>query len=393
MNGNSRQNRESAVDTLASVEGAIAERELLGRADEARFGIAATVANATPPVDETFRTMLRARIVTEASRSLERKRHGETIRKSRWTPDRWQLAVGGAFAATLLLVLAFASTRFGWWAVEGVDESGGRSIAQLPTEDVEALADRLNDEAAPRTVVVFPGEYAPALAERVEYDVVPLALGDDPAAPTVNAALEAVLPRSGPVDVVMLSQDGGAAAQRVSASLEQHLYRIYRAPGATGEEVFGALQRREYVAGAEGSALRAVNVVFENGIELVAGGVVGDPALGKPLRLALEWRAEEPVDDPVTVFAHLVCEGDRLVAQRDAIPGNGAFPATEWGPSEVVRDQFAVPLPQELPTGVCELQVGIYDAARQRRHQPLGLDGAWHVVIQLFSVDSTGVTV
>jgi hypothetical protein len=264
---------------------------------------------------------------------------------------------------------------------------------QLAPEEIRALAHRLNEEPAPRTVAVFPADYAPALAERIQQEVVPLAIGDDLAPAAVQATLGAALPHSGLVDVVMVDQKGGDTAQLVRASLEQQLYRLYRGPGDTGEEAFGALQRREYVAGPEGSALKPVNVVFENGIELLAAGVIGDPEPGEPLRLALEWRAGDPVDEQVTVFAHLVCEGGRLIAQRDAIPGNGEFPAPSWEPNEVVRDQFAVPLPQELPVGACELQVGIYDAASQRRYQPLGLDGAWHVVIQLFSIDSAGETV
>jgi len=263
---------------------------------------------------------------------------------------------------------------------------------QIAPEDVEALARRLSEEPGPRALVVFPADYAATLEEHSQLDVVPLAVGDDLAPAAVEAALGAALPRSGLVDVVLVDQEGGETAPRVRASLEEQLYRLYRGPGDSGAETFGALERRLYVAGPDEAPLEQVNVTFENGMELVAGGVVGDPEPGEPLRLALEWRAEDRVEEQVTVFAHLVCEGGRLVAQRDAIPGNGEFPATSWEPNEVVRDQFAVLLPEELPVGTCELQVGIYDAASQRRFQPLGLDGAWHVVIQLFSIGPTGET-
>jgi hypothetical protein len=264
---------------------------------------------------------------------------------------------------------------------------------QLASEDIDALAHRLNEELASRTVAVFPAEYAPALADHISHDVVPLAVGDDLAPAAVQATLGAALPRRGLVDVILVDQTGDDTAKQVRASLEQQLYRIYRSPGDAGAEAFGALERRQYVAGPGEAPLEQINVAFENGIELVAGGVVGDPEPGEPLRLALEWRTEDRVEEQVTVFAHLVCDEDRLIAQRDAIPGNGELPVTSWKPNEVVRDQFAVPLPQELPEGTCELQVGIYDAASQRRYQPVGLDGAWHVVIQLFTVDSTGQTV
>lgn len=266
------------------------------------------------------------------------------------------------------------------------------SAPQLAPEDIDALARRLNEEPDPRTVAIFPANYAPALAEHIKHEVVPLAVGDDLDPVAVQAALGAALPHNSLVDMVLVDQDEGEAAKRVRASLERQLYRLYPAPGDSGAETFGALERRQYVAGLGESSLEPVNVVFENGIELVAGGVVGDPEPGEPLRLGLEWRADDQVEEQVTVFAHLVCNGGHLIAQRDAIPGNGEFPATSWESNKVVRDQFAVPLPEDLPVGTCELQVGIYDTASQRRFQPLGLDGAWHVVIRLFSVGPTGET-
>ncbi len=134
----------------------------------------------------------------------------------------------------------------------------------------------------------------------------------------------------------------------------------------------------------EPTLLQPIGVTFENGIELVAAGVIqalDAPQPGQPLQVALEWRAENPVDDPVTVFTHLMC-GGQLVAQRDAVPGNGEFPAPNWQPGELIRDQFAFQLPAELPAGECQLQVGLYNATSQRRYQPLGLDGAGHVIIE-----------
>jgi hypothetical protein len=139
------------------------------------------------------------------------------------------------------------------------------------------------------------------------------------------------------------------------------------------------------------AASQPIGVTFNNGIELVAAGVLDDPQPGEPLRVALEWRAEDPVDDPVTVFAHLMCEG-RLLAQRDAIPGNGEFPAPNWQPGEVISDQFALQLPAELPVGECQIQVGIYNPDSGRRYSPVGLEGAPHVVIERFSVRSAGET-
>jgi hypothetical protein len=137
--------------------------------------------------------------------------------------------------------------------------------------------------------------------------------------------------------------------------------------------------------------LQPIGVTFDNGIELVEAGVLDTPRPGEPLRIALEWRTENPVDDPVAVFTHLMCEG-QLVAQRDAIPGNGEFPAPSWQPGELIRDQFALQLPAKLPEGACQVQVGIYNPDSGRRYGPIGVEGAPYVVIQLFSIVPTGQT-
>jgi hypothetical protein len=107
--------------------------------------------------------------------------------------------------------------------------------------------------------------------------------------------------------------------------------------------------------------------------------------------VALEWRTERPVDEPLTVFAHVLCEG-RLLAQRDAVPGNGQFPAPGWEPGEIVRDQFALQLPTDLPAGQCQVQVGIYNPDTGERYRPVDSGGQPYIVIGQFSVHGAGET-
>jgi hypothetical protein len=260
---------------------------------------------------------------------------------------------------------------------------------QLAPEDVDALAQRLNGEPAPRTVAVFPADYAAALAEHTAHTVIPFTLGDDPAPDAVRAAVQAALPRRGLVDVVMVDQNGEQGAELVRAALEQELYRVYREPDGTTTERFGALDWTEYVAGPEAETSPASGAIFNNGVELAAAGVLETPRAGELLPVALHWRAERPIDDPIMVFAHVVCEG-RLLAQRDAVPGNGQFPAPSWEPGEVVRDRFALQLPEELPPGECQVQVGIYNPTTGERYRPIGMEGEPYVVIGRFSVHGAG---
>lgn len=429
MNGNGQENQDrKKIATLQgplppdAIEGAITDKHQRGRAEEERFGFAATVANATPPADETFRRALRSTIVAEAVQTVERQRRART------TPDRgkkmntrsWYPALRIAFtlSATAALLAFIFVTPWGQTLAQSAlrffvrtertafplepsqivtsvpDPSA--STAQLPApqlapEDMDALARRLSEEPDPRTVAVFPADYALALAEQTAHPVVPVALGGDPSPAAARAALDAALPKSGRVDVVLVGQDGGEGASTALVALEQALYLVYDSAGNRRVESFGALQRLEYVAGPADETLHPVGTTFNNGVELVAAGILDAPRPGEPLPVALEWRAERPVDEPLIIFAHVFCEG-RLLAQRDAVPGNGQFPAPGWEPGEVVRDQFALQLPEDLPAGQCQVQVGIYDANSGQRYRPTDSTGEPSVVIGRFSVYGAGET-
>ena len=396
------------IGALDRIEGAVAEKLQSGHADEARFGFAARMANATPPVDEGFRQALRARILAELTENAE-SAHKETKEtEEEWTRTAkarvrtiklWRVSPGVAWAAILVLAALTLTLVVSWYAGMWKPDMEARTppetethtppvgpIPQLESADVDALANRLNGAPAPRTVVVFPGDYAPALAGRVQHEVVPLTLRGTLAPAAIQAALGAALPPSGLVDVILIGQDATGAARQVRATLERRLYRLYR-PGETGTEAFGALERNQYVVGPEAATVEPIGVVFENGVELVAAGVLDDPEPGKPLRLAFDWRVSEQVNDSVVVFAHLICDGGQLVAQRDAVPGNGMFPVESWEPGEVVRDQFALLLPPELPPGEYEVRVGIYNSTSGQRYRSAGEGGEPHVVVRQYTVE------
>jgi hypothetical protein len=133
--------------------------------------------------------------------------------------------------------------------------------------------------------------------------------------------------------------------------------------------------------------MEPIGAHFEGGVELVAGGILGDPRPGEPLPLAFDWRVAEPVEDSLVVFAHLVRGQEALIAQRDAVPGNGLFPVESWEPGAVVRDQFALPLPLELPAGKYELQVGVYSATTGQRYVVVEPEAGPYVAVRQFTIE------
>jgi hypothetical protein len=81
---------------------------------------------------------------------------------------------------------------------------------------------------------------------------------------------------------------------------------------------------------------------------------------GEPLRVSLYWRAEEPVDQDLVVFVQLLDMSGKLWAQVDRQPVAGFRPTSSWQPGEVIRDNYGLLLPAEMPPGDYELIAGLY---------------------------------
>jgi hypothetical protein len=375
------QDMQTQDSLLDSIEQAMDERAQIGRANEVRHGSVAQVANATPPMSEAFRRTLRARILAEGTK----KGRGGMRSQDRAQPvNLWRLALVILTPIVIVaLVLTYARTRMLGWndAPVGRPSSGGR----LTTEDFEALAKALNSAPAPRTVVVYPDRASP-IAERVRHETVRLVLGEDTTPAAIRGVLGMILPSSGLVDLVMANAEDDDATGHVRAVIEQTLYRLYRPSGQAATEVYGALEHSTFLVGPSILALEPIGAVFEGGIELVAGGVLDDLQPGTPLRMAFDWRIREPMSDSLVTFVHLLRDDVELVAQRDAVPGNGLFPVEDWRPGEVVRDQFALLLPPTLPAGEYEIRVGIYDSTTTMRHSLTEPQGGTYVVIQQLGV-------
>jgi hypothetical protein len=380
MNVYPNRDTQTQDSLLDNIEQAIHEKAQTGRANEAHHGLVAQVANATPAVNEAFRRTLRARILAEGTK---KGRRTMTSRDRARPVNLWRFALV-TLMAILIVTLALTYTRTQVVEWNDVPVGRPRSGGRLTTEDFDALAEALNSAPAPRTVVVYPDRASP-VAERVRHKTVPLVLGEDTTPTAIRGALGMILPPSGFVDLVMAGAEANDTTRQVRAVMEQTLYRLYRPSGQADTEAYGALERSTFLVGPTDMALEPIGAVFEGGIELVAGGVLDDLQPGVPLRMAFDWRIQEPVSDSLVMFVHL---GDdvELVAQRDAVPGNGIFPVEDWKPGELVRDQFALLLPPTLPAGEYEIRVGIYDSTTLMRYSLIEPEGGTYVVVRQMSV-------
>lgn len=92
---------------------------------------------------------------------------------------------------------------------------------------------------------------------------------------------------------------------------------------------------------------------------------------GDSIQVWLDWRALMAVDQPYTVFVHLIDSAGRPWAQHDYTPLGGAFPTFLWIPrwieGQMVSDPYKLTLPLDAPPGDYLIEVGMYGMTSLRR--------------------------
>lgn len=88
---------------------------------------------------------------------------------------------------------------------------------------------------------------------------------------------------------------------------------------------------------------------------------------GSTIKLTIYWQALARVERSYTVFTHLVDGNNRIWAQHDGLPQDGAAPTPGWLPGEVLADKHTLVLKPGAPAGEYQLVIGLYDAASGQR--------------------------
>ncbi len=106
---------------------------------------------------------------------------------------------------------------------------------------------------------------------------------------------------------------------------------------------------------------------FEDGIRLGCPRVDAEVAPGSVLPIPLCWEVETAPNTSYSAFVHLYDGTGTLRAQSDGAPVNGLRPFPQLAPREPVVDPRALWLAPDLPPGVYQLTVGVYDAGTGER--------------------------
>jgi hypothetical protein len=150
-------------------------------------------------------------------------------------------------------------------------------------------------------------------------------------------------------------------------------------PGATtGPEfadgtgqVYGRVYTRPPGAEPRQAPIEPLDVALGDGIRLEGYDLIPDtPAPGGTLYVRLYWLVDARPEADWTVFLHLLgqpkADGNPLWAGKDRPPGNASLPTSRWQPGWRIIDEYALPLPADLPAGSYDIEIGMYQADGQR---------------------------
>ena len=110
-----------------------------------------------------------------------------------------------------------------------------------------------------------------------------------------------------------------------------------------------------------------LNATFGDAIELLGYDVAERVAPGQTLRVAIYWRALQPVPVNYKVFVHLLGADEQLLTQDDSLPVGWTYLTTQWQPGETIRDEHLLTISPAAPRGDYWLFMGLYDAATGER--------------------------
>jgi len=88
---------------------------------------------------------------------------------------------------------------------------------------------------------------------------------------------------------------------------------------------------------------------------------------GDTLDLGLYWQASDAIATSYKIFVHVVSADEQVVAQDDSMPQGNTRPTTSWQAGQLILDEHAIRLPDDLPPGEYRLYVGMYELESMQR--------------------------
>lgn len=136
---------------------------------------------------------------------------------------------------------------------------------------------------------------------------------------------------------------------------------------------YGGVRLVRYIMPIQFSQMTDIDIQFGEHIHLVSYALSRDDLrTGDVLQILLQWRADATMNTRYKVFIQLIDDAGQVVAQRDAEPSGWNRPTITWKQDEIIADQHALIIPNDLTASHYTLIVGLYNADNPLERLPVG---------------------
>lgn len=274
-----------------------------------------------------------------------------------------------AYGLTEVLFSEESSEGLEWlWRVDQLNSQPADAVYGHIIAQPESMSDDYNallPQIGTGPLYTFPANHAAFADTLTAMTVQSLSVGVWPMEEqAAEEAIQALGTDNQQIGVILI-QEAGTDPQRY---LLQNLYTQNLYPYT--ESWSGVLHYIGFATGPEQPQLVEIDAEFEGVITLEQAALLDEEVqAGQFVRVAYQWKTNEPIQDDFAIFTHILAEDGTLLAQYDGEPGRGLFPTSSWEPGEPVSDQFALRLPPDAAAGTYTVRVGLYNPANNLRLQ------------------------
>ncbi|MFC2046375.1 hypothetical protein ACFLTC_02500, partial [Chloroflexota bacterium] len=322
--------------------------------------------------------------------------HWRLLRAGEWDLA-WALDFGaGVGAQRLLWLLLLLAAAVAGWCLVGRAKRGVRwllvaggllllvatmlSVAQLPAaagewqEGCRALNGILHEEALPNDMLIVDLlPYADHLQRSTSllecYKAPPSYWGwarEEPVSGERQDLLKRLILEHQRLWLVLDTTPEADSASTTERWLDEHAFRV------EDRWLSPAMRLVHYqlpLVGLDDAPQAPLDLRLGDRLRLAGYSPAGpmEARAGEVLPFSLFWQAEQLVDEDYVVFVQLLDGAGNLIAQEDRAPVGGFRPTSTWRLGEVIRDNYGLALPPDLPSGRYHLIVGLYSPANMAR--------------------------
>jgi hypothetical protein len=136
---------------------------------------------------------------------------------------------------------------------------------------------------------------------------------------------------------------------------------------------YGGVRLVRYIAPFVFDSLTPADVTFGEDIRLLGYALSGNTLVGGDvLQVYMEWTTDTLIETRYKVFIQLIDDAGDVIIQRDAEPSAWNRPTTTWEIGEIITDQHALIIPNNLPQTHYTLIVGLYNADNPQERLAVG---------------------